>query len=81
MYGGVDSSVLSEKSVFDPKSPYAVGKVFAHEMTKVYRESYDLFCVNGILLITSPSKRRNFCHKKNNQSSRTYLSWITKILL
>ena len=32
-----------------PKSPYAVGKVFAHEMTKVYRESYDIFGVNGIL--------------------------------
>ena len=49
MYGGIDETVLSETSVFNPKSPYAVGKVFAHEMTKVYRDSYDLFCVNGIL--------------------------------
>ena len=51
MYGGIDTNMLSEDSSFNPKSPYAVGKLFAHEMTKVYRESYDLFCVNGILLI------------------------------
>ena len=43
MFGGIDSSMLSETSMFNPKSPYAVGKVFAHEMTKVYRDSYDLF--------------------------------------
>ena len=49
MYGGIDESKLNEESKFIPKSPYAVGKVFAHEMTKVYRESYDLFAVNGIL--------------------------------
>ena len=42
MFGGIDSEILSEKSQFNPKSPYAVGKVFAHEMTKVYRESYGL---------------------------------------
>ncbi len=65
MYGGVDSSVLSEKSVFNPKSPYAVGKVFAHEMTKVYRESYDLFCVNGILFNhESPARGETFVTRK-----------------
>src|SRR6056300_438271 len=48
MFGGIDNSMLNEESKFIPKSPYAVGKVFAHEMTKVYRESYDLFAVNGI---------------------------------
>ena len=65
MYGGVDSSVLSETSVFNPKSPYAVGKVFAHEMTKVYRESYDLFCVNGILFNhESPARGETFVTRK-----------------
>ena len=37
MYGGIDENKLNEESKFIPKSPYAVGKVFAHEMTKVYR--------------------------------------------
>tara|TARA_Y100001958_G_scaffold158618_1_gene157083 strand:+ start:3059 stop:4093 length:1035 start_codon:yes stop_codon:yes gene_type:complete len=65
MYGGVDSSVLSETSVFYPKSPYAVGKVFAHEMTKVYRDSYDLFCVNGILFNhESPARGETFVTRK-----------------
>ena len=65
MFGGIDESILSEGSPFNPKSPYAVGKLFAHEMTKVYRDSYDLFCVNGILFNhESPFKRRNFCYSK-----------------
>ena len=48
MYGGKSREALNEKSIFDPRSPYAISKVFAHNMTKMYRESYDLFCVNGI---------------------------------
>ena len=49
MFGGVNSSSLNEESKFIPKSPYAAGKLFAHEITKIYRESYNLFAVNGIL--------------------------------
>ena len=49
MFGGVDSSVLDEKSLFYPKSPYAAGKMFAHNMSKIYRESYGIFAANGIL--------------------------------
>ncbi len=65
MYGGIDSTTLSEESKFNPKSPYAVGKVFAHEMTKVYRESYDLFCVNGILFNhESPLRGETFVTRK-----------------
>jgi len=63
--GGIDSEILSEKSQFNPKSPYAVGKVFAHEMTKVYRESYGLFCVNGILFNhESPVRGETFVTRK-----------------
>ena len=65
MFGGIDSSMLSETSMFNPKSPYAVGKVFAHEMTKVYRDSYDLFCVNGILFNhESPLRGETFVTRK-----------------
>ena len=49
MYGGANIEKLNEQSKFDPKSPYAVSKLFAHEITKVYRESYDIFAVNGLL--------------------------------
>ena len=65
MYGGIDSTKLTEDSEFNPKSPYAVGKVFAHEMTKVYRDSYGLFCVNGILFNhESPERGETFVTRK-----------------
>lgn len=65
MFGGIDSNILSENSEFNPKSPYAVGKLFAHEMTKVYRESYGLFCVNGILFNhESPHRGETFVTRK-----------------
>ena len=49
MFGGINEEKLNENSEFVPKSPYAASKVFAHNMTRLYRESYGLFCVNGIL--------------------------------
>ena len=65
MFGGVDKSSLNESSKFTPKSPYAVGKVFAHEITKVYRESYDIFAVNGILFNhESPFRGETFVTRK-----------------
>ena len=65
MFGGIDSSALNEESKFVPKSPYAAGKLFAHEMTKIYRESYDLFAVNGILFNhESPLRGETFVTRK-----------------
>jgi len=57
MYGGAIEESLNEQSKFDPKSPYAVSKLFAHEITKVYRESYDIFAVNGLLFNHESSRR------------------------
>ena len=65
MYGGATKEKLNEKSLFDPKSPYAASKVFAHNITKLYRESYDLFCVNGILFNhESPFRGETFVTRK-----------------
>ena len=65
MYGGASKTLLNENTVFEPKSPYAVGKVFAHEITKVYRESYDIFAVNGILFNhESPLRGETFVTRK-----------------
>jgi len=65
MFGGIDSSALNEESKFIPKSPYAAGKVFAHEVTKIYRESYNLFAVNGILFNhESPLRGETFVTRK-----------------
>tara|TARA_B110000196_G_C21034881_1_gene609465 strand:+ start:27 stop:1028 length:1002 start_codon:yes stop_codon:yes gene_type:complete len=39
----------NESSPFLPRSPYGVAKIFAHNMTKHYREAYDMFASCGIL--------------------------------
>jgi len=65
MFGGASKEVLNEKSVFDAKSPYGASKVFAHEITKIYRESYNLFGVNGILFNhESPLRGETFVTRK-----------------
>lgn len=65
MFGGASKEVLNEDSVFDAKSPYGASKVFAHEITKIYRESYNLFGVNGILFNhESPLRGETFVTRK-----------------
>tara|TARA_B100000287_G_scaffold181351_1_gene171455 strand:+ start:2820 stop:3851 length:1032 start_codon:yes stop_codon:yes gene_type:complete len=65
MYGGINNEKLNEQSLFVPKSPYAAGKLFAHNLTTVYRESYDLFCSNGILFNhESPYRGETFVTRK-----------------
>jgi len=65
MFGGIDSEKLNEESKFIPKSPYAASKVFAHQITKIYRESYNLFSVNGILFNhESPKRGETFVTRK-----------------
>ena len=65
MFGGVSDGILDLNSNLDPKSPYAAGKVFAHNMTKIYRESYNMFAVNGILFNhESPHRGETFVTRK-----------------
>lgn len=56
---------LNETSKFNPKSPYAISKVFAHQMCQLYRQSYNMFICNGILFNhTSPRRGHDFVEKK-----------------
>ena len=69
MFGGIDEKELNEDSILVPKSPYAAGKVFAHHMTQIYRESYGLFCVNGILFNhESPLRGETFVTRKTSRA-------------
>ena len=83
MYGGGPNNFLNEDSPFDPKSPYAAAKVFAHNMTKLYRESYDMFCVNGILFNhESPYRGETFVTRKITRAvGRIKLGLQTKLTL
>ena len=65
MFGGANVEQLNENSNLDPKSPYAAGKVFSHNLTKIYRESYNIFGVNGILFNhESPLRGETFVTRK-----------------
>jgi GDPmannose 4,6-dehydratase len=65
MFGGKEKTTLNEESPLIPKSPYAASKVFAHQMTQIYRDSYDLFFVNGILFNhESPYRGETFVTRK-----------------
>jgi len=65
MYGGGEPVALNENTVFSPKSPYAASKQFAHEISKIYRESYGIFASNGILFNhESPRRGETFVTRK-----------------
>ena len=83
MYGGQTNKKLNEESLFDPKSPYAASKVFAHDITRIYRESYDLFCVNGILFNhESPFRGETFVTRKISKAvGRIHLGLQNKLTL
>ena len=83
MYGGAEKNLLNESSLFDPKSPYAAGKVFAHNITKVYRESYNIFAVNGILFNhESPYRGETFVTRKITRAvGRIYHNLQSKLTL
>ena len=55
----------SEDTPFKPKSPYGVAKLYGFEISRVYRESYGMFVVNGILFNhESPRRGFNFVSRK-----------------
>ena len=49
MFGAVSESPQTERTIFQPQSPYGVSKLFAHWITINYRQSYHLHASNGIL--------------------------------
>lgn len=59
----------NEQSILHPRSPYACAKVFAHNITVNYRESYDMFAVSGILFNhESPRRGETFVTRKITQA-------------
>ena len=65
MYGKVQETPQNEKTNFYPLSPYGVAKLYAHWITKNYREAYNIFGCNGILFNhESPRRGETFVTKK-----------------
>ena len=59
MFGKVKEVPQNEKTPFNPRSSYGISKVTGYELTKNYREAYNLFCCTGILF-NHESPRRGF---------------------
>jgi len=65
MFGDVLEDRQDEKTALNPKSPYAISKVFGHYITQNYRESYNIFAVSGILFNhESPLRGEEFATRK-----------------
>jgi GDPmannose 4,6-dehydratase len=65
MFGKVQAVPQTEDTPFYPRSPYGVAKVYGHWITINYRESYDMFCVSGILFNhESPRRGMEFVTRK-----------------
>ena len=59
MFGKVKQVPQSEKTPFHPRSVYGISKVAGYDLTRNYREAYNMFCCSGILF-NHESPRRGF---------------------
>jgi GDPmannose 4,6-dehydratase len=69
LFGEVLETPQTEKTKFNPVSPYGVAKLYGFYITKVYRESYGLFACNSICFNNeSPRRGSTFLTKKVTES-------------
>ena len=65
MFGNSNTQTQNEQTSFSPASPYGAAKLYAHWITKVYQEAYDMFAVSGILFNhESPIRGLEFITRK-----------------
>ncbi|MCL2544384.1 MAG: GDP-mannose 4,6-dehydratase [Clostridia bacterium] len=64
MFGLVQEIPQRETTPFYPRSPYGVAKLYAHWLTKNYRESFGMYACSGILF--------------NHESERRGLEFVTR---
>jgi len=83
MFGGEPNGnkIFDETSEFKPKSPYGASKLFAHHITKIYRESYGIFACSGILFNhESPRRGETFVTRKITRFLTKWLFNLDKTL-
>lgn len=65
LYGAVLETPQNEKTPFNPRSPYAVSKLYSYWITVNYREAYGVYACNGILFNhESPRRGETFVTRK-----------------
>lgn len=80
MFGGA-APPQDEKTPFQPRSPYACGKVYSYWMVRNYREGYGMFAANGILFNhESPRRGETFVTRKITRGLARIIARKEKIL-
>ncbi|MDY6950049.1 MAG: GDP-mannose 4,6-dehydratase [Thermodesulfobacteriota bacterium] len=65
MFGNVKETPQTEDTPFHPRSPYGISKMAGFELTRNYREAYDMFALSGILFNhESPRRGAEFVTRK-----------------
>jgi GDPmannose 4,6-dehydratase len=65
LYGEVVETPQTENTPFNPRSPYAVAKLYAYWIVENYREAYGIYACNGILFNhESPRRGETFVTRK-----------------
>lgn len=74
---------ITEDTPFDPSTPYAISKVFSHNMVMQYRKNFDVFACCGILFNhESPLRTTDFVTRKiTNSLARIKLKKIKEFTL
>lgn len=83
MFGRAEEVPQSERTRFHPRSIYGISKVAGFDLTRNYREAYDLFACNGIAF-NHESPRRGFefvTRKITSGAARIKLGLVDKLYL
>lgn len=81
--GLLNNRLLREDDFFCPMSPYAAAKLYGYWITRIYREGYKIFTVNGILFNhESPLRGLEFVTRKiTNETAKISLGLSQEIRL
>ena len=74
LFGDVLEVPQKETTPFNPRSPYAIAKLYSYWIVKLYREAYGMFLCNGILM------NHESCRRGHNFVTRKITIGLNKIL-
>ena len=81
LYGLVQQTPQNEKTIFYPRSPYGVAKLYAYWITINYKESYGMYACNGILFNhESPRRGETFVTRKITRGLSQIDQGLTEVL-
>jgi len=77
LYGDTDVAPQNEGTPFNPNSPYAIAKLYAHHMVGLYRRAYGIFACAGILFNHESERRgETFVTRKITRYVATLQNWM-----